>query len=250
MKIEPAIQSSERQTGNLHAVAATHPGTRRGENQDAWLNRPDLGLWAVADGAGGHSLGGMAADAVVAALDAIPAGLTAAEILAQVRLRLVAVHRRLCAECVAADGAVIASTVVVLIVRDAHFACLWAGDSRIYCLHGGQIEQLTSDHSLVQELLDQGAIDPAAAEGHANANVITRAIGAGGDEPELDKRVGRFSAGDRFLLCSDGISKAVPVAELAALLRQDADARAVVTAALGHNANDNATAVTIDIISD
>ena len=121
---------------------------------------------AVADGAGGHRNGSeTAARAVVDALDTIPAALTAAEMLIQVRLRLSAVHETLHeAASRLGEGAMMAATVVALIARDGHFACLWAGDSRAYLGRGGRVEQLTVDHSLVQDLVDRGSIDAAEAE--------------------------------------------------------------------------------------
>ena len=161
----------------FHSSAATDPGGRA-HNEDALLDRPDLGLWAVADGAGGHAHGAAASAAVVAALDSIPPGLTAAEMLAQVRLRLGSVHAALLAEAGArGEGCVMASTVVVLIARGTHFACLWAGDSRLYRLRDGTLDQLTRDHSLVQELVDEGRLTEAEADTHPQRNVITRAIG-------------------------------------------------------------------------
>src|ERR1700710_1890495 len=106
--------------------AVTHPGTKRGHNEDTFVARPDLGLWAVADGAGGHEAGEVASEMIATTLETIPGALTAEEMLAQARLRFSAPHaaRR---ECAArkGQGALVASTFVVLIVRHAHFACLW-----------------------------------------------------------------------------------------------------------------------------
>ena len=113
---------------------------------------------------------------------------------------------------------VVASTVVVMLARGDHFACLWAGDSRAYLLRGGVLRQITRDHSLVQELLDAGAIGPDEAMNHPRGNVITRAVGAEVDDFVLDKVSDRLVPGDRFLLCSDGLCKTVPEDQLAELL--------------------------------
>jgi serine/threonine protein phosphatase PrpC len=238
--------------GRFRSTAATHPGARRTENQDAFLNRPDLGLWAVADGAGGHSRGAVAAQAVVAALDTIPAGLASAELLVQLRLRLDGVHAELVRQAAAiGEHVIMASTVVVLIARGEHFACLWAGDSRAYRLRGGTLEQLTRDHSLVQDLLDAGAIEAAEAEAHPQANVITHAVGDGSLELKLEKLVGALLCGDRFLLCSDGISKTLDPAGLAGLLAGAAGtevAEQVVQAALQRGAADNITTIVVDVL--
>lgn len=247
MSADQSIDTDERQADGVRSVAATHPGTRRMHNEDAWLNRPDLGLWAVADGAGGHDNGAAAARAVIAGLDAIPAGLSAAEMLAQVRMRLEGTHRSLTEATERQGGGMMASTVVALIMRQGHFAFLWIGNSRAYLLRNGVLDQVTVDHSLVQELLDRGAISAADAENHPQANVITRAIGAAGTQAAADKRTGLALPGDRFLLCSDGVSKAVAAADLAVQLSAGADARAIVAEALARMAGDNVTALTIDV---
>lgn len=252
------IEGNALQAGAFRSAAATHPGTRRKHNEDAWLNRPDLGLWAVADGAGGHHAGDVAARATIAALDAIPAGLSGAELLAQVRLRLAGVHTALRGEAAKlAEGTVMAATVVALIVRGDHFACLWAGDSRAYRVPGSQrasalgpgrgenLEQLTRDHSLVQEMVEAGALAAAEAQSHPQANIITRALGAGQEVLELDKVIGQMLPGDRFLLCSDGVCKTLDDAQLARLLAEGADAEQVLAAALAREASDNVTVVLV-----
>jgi serine/threonine-protein phosphatase Stp1 len=237
--------------GPFRSWAATHNGMVRTHNEDAYVNRPDLGLWAVADGAGGHDSGEVASGEVAATLQALPQGLSAGQILAEVRHRLEATHLHL-RETASQRGAgsVIATTVVVLVARDDHFACLWAGDSRAYLLRGGTLTRVTRDHSLVQDLVDSGAITEAASEKHPHANVITRAIGASTEILDLEKRTGRLMPGDRFLLCSDGVCKTLADAQLGTLLGADDDAGAerLIMAALAAEANDNVTAVTIEIV--
>jgi protein phosphatase/serine/threonine-protein phosphatase Stp1 len=230
--------------------STTHPGTVRNYNEDRLVDRPEIGLWAVADGAGGHQAGDVASGMIAACLDDIPSGLGAAEMLAQVRLRIANTHESLREEAARrGPNVMIASTLVVLIVRDTHFACLWAGDSRAYLLRGGELTQVTHDHSLVQELVDSGAIAPEAAESHPRANVITRAVGVDDDEFELDKVSGRLQAGDRFLLCSDGLCKTLPAGVIASLLGAPegvAVTEVMVAAALAQGANDNVTAVAVE----
>ena len=229
-------------------MAATHPGAVRPRNEDALLERPDIGLWVVADGAGGHGAGDVASNAIVAAMGAIPPGLSAAELLAQVRLRMAAVHQDLQEEAERrGPGRILASTVVVMLARGEHFAMLWAGDSRAYLLRHGALSRVTKDHSLVQELVDQGTLREDEAESHPQANVITRAIGAHG-ELELDKVSGRIAEGDRFLLCTDGLFKTMAEAEIAAMLAAGGNAQAIVTEAVGRGARDNVSAIGIDCI--
>jgi serine/threonine-protein phosphatase Stp1 len=237
--------------GQFRSWAATHNGTVRDHNEDAFVNRPDLGLWAVADGAGGHQSGEVASGEVARTLLALPEGLSAGEVLVQVRSRLEATHLRLrLAAAERGPGIMMATTVVVLLARDGHFACLWAGDSRAYLLRGGAMVQVTRDHSLVQDLVESGAITAAEAERHPHANVITRAVGADSEMLDLEKRTGRLMPGDRLLLCSDGLCKTLSEAELCALLAMDEDAAAerLVLAALSAAVTDNVTAVTIEVV--
>ncbi|WP_426956421.1 PP2C family protein-serine/threonine phosphatase [Muricoccus radiodurans] len=232
---------------SAYCTACTHRGTVRSRNEDSVLARPRLGLWAVADGAGGHGGGEVASAAVTEALESIPAGLSAAEILAQLRLRLSSVHASLQARSAAERRPrPMATTVVMMIMRGGHFAALWAGDSRAYLLRHGEMVRITRDHSLVQELVESGALTEEEAERHPQANVITRAIGAEG-ELELDKVTGRYADGDTFLLCSDGLFKAIEEPGIAARLRAGATAESLIADAVSHGARDNVTAVVIRI---
>jgi len=231
----------------FRSSAVTHAGAVRAHNEDSYVDRPDLGLWAVADGAGGHQAGDIASRIISDALKSLPPGLGATALLAEVRQRLAHAHNTLLAEAARRGGhAVLASTVVVLLARDDYFACLWAGDSRAYLLRGGRFRQLTRDHSLVQELFDSGAISAAEAVRHPSANIITHAIGA--DVLELDKVTDRLLPGDRFLLCSDGLFKALPEPELARILAAEDDLAAdrLLRAALDQQADDNVTAVAVE----
>ncbi len=243
------IDQNTARSGSFRSGAATHAGAANRLNEDAFVNRPDLGLWAVADGAGGHESGEVASAEVAGLLQTIGAGLSAAEMLVEVRSRLEAAHARLHAEASRhGTGAMVATTVVVLLARDDHFACLWAGDSRAYLLRDHTLTKITRDHSLVQALVESGTISEAEAIGHPQANVITRAVGADSDVLELEKRTGQLMAGDRLLLCSDGLSKTLPEEQLAELLSGDdaTGAASLVMAALTAQATDNITAVTID----
>lgn len=233
----------------LRSWAMTHPGAKRKHNEDAYVDRPDLGVWAVADGAGGHQAGEVASGMLAEALESVPPTLSAPELLAQVRMRVENTHAAL-RDLAAQRGAhvTVASTIVVLLARNEHFACLWAGDSRAYLLRNGELRQITKDHSLVQELIDAGAITPEEAESHPRANVITRAVGADVDEFVLDKVSGKLQPGDRFLLCSDGLCKTLPEWQIADLLGSDGvpPPQALIAAALALNASDNVSAVVME----
>jgi serine/threonine protein phosphatase Stp1 len=234
----------------FRSSAVTHPGARRTENEDVYVDRPDLGLWAVADGAGGHEAGALASRMIAETLNTLPPGLDAPATLAEVRARIEDVHKALLEEANRrGPETVIASTVVILMIRNNHFACLWAGDSRAYRWRAGVLERITTDHSLVQELVDAGKIALEEAESHPRSNVITRAVGAG--EPgklALAQTGDEVIAGDCFLLSSDGLTKELAETEIAALLGQPCDnnSQHLVAAALEKQARDNITAVLVN----
>jgi protein phosphatase/serine/threonine-protein phosphatase Stp1 len=238
-------------TERIRSWHATHNGTKRKHNEDTWVDRPDLGIWAVADGAGGHQAGEVASGMIAEALDSLPPGLSASELLGAVRARIAETHRALQEEAARRGGnTMIASTLVALLARGEHFACLWAGDSRAYMMRDGEMRQITKDHSLVQELVDSGTIAPEDAESHPHANIITRAVGADIDDLVLDKVSGRLQHGDRFLLCSDGLCKTVPFQQMADLMRGDNGVpppQSLIAAALALDVTDNVTAVAVEI---
>ena len=231
--------------------ALTDVGAVRKHNEDNMLARPDIGLWVVADGAGGHDSGEVASGMIVEALSRLPATLGAGELLSGIRLTVSGVHAALREEAAKRGGnSMIASTFVGLMIRDKHFACLWAGDSRAYLLRQGQLQQITRDHSLVQELVDAGTLRPEDAERHPHASVITRAVGADDETLELDKVIGQIQPGDRFLLCSDGLSKTLSEQEIQGLLGVPdgvPPTELLIAAALARRVNDNVTAVVVEV---
>lgn len=233
--------------------AASDTGTVRKHNEDAFADCPELAMWAVADGAGGHAAGEVASAMLVDAIRTIPGALAADEALSQMRLRVAAVNLALRGEAAARGAnAVVASTIVALLIRGGHFVCLWVGDSRAYLFRRGVLARISTDHSLVQELIEAGAITEAQAESHPQANVITRAIGAPDDSGEMDKVTGAIATGDRFLLCSDGVTKAIPDDVLAGLLGTAAadPAQALIEHAMQAGSRDNVTAIVIDVLAD
>lgn len=198
----------------FQCAARTDIGCRRKINEDALLSRPDLGVWAVADGMGGHEAGEVASAMVVEGLAGLAVGLELPRRTAEAKRVLLDVNRRLVE--LGAAGATrrtIGSTVVAVLADQRAFACLWAGDSRVYRARDGELAQITHDHSLVQELVDMGEIDPADAAAHPNANVVTRAVGAGA-RLDLDCVEGDVLPGDVFLLASDGLTRLLSDAEI------------------------------------
>jgi protein phosphatase len=222
------------------SASCTHVGRVRQINEDAVLDQPERGLWAVADGMGGHTLGDVASRMVVDALAEIPDADSR-----NIRAALGDVNRRLMKEAALRDVQVIGSTVVVLLASANRCSCIWAGDSRIYRYRDGALQQLTRDHSHVEELIARGLLSPAEASRHPGHNLITRAIGVA-DLLELEEDDSDVRAGDMFVLCSDGLSNEVDAQQMTMLLaRQDCKlaAQRLVQEALAHGGRDNVTVV-------
>jgi protein phosphatase/serine/threonine-protein phosphatase Stp1 len=231
--------------------ALSDPGTVRKVNEDNLLHRPDIGLWVVADGAGGHSSGAMASGMIVEHLNRLAGDLPLVTLVERVREVLAGTHAQLRADAeVQGSEVVIASTFVALILQGDQFVCLWAGDSRLYLLRQNQLRQITEDHSLVQELINLGKLAAADAGQHPHANVITRAVGDDSSRLEIDQLSGMAEVGDRFLLCSDGISKTLALEEIAGLLRtadETSPPQRLIEAARARKVRDNVTAIVVEI---
>lgn len=241
-----------RRTFGWSSAGLTDPGRVRSVNQDALLDRPDLGLWAVADGMGGHSDGAYASQLLVERLGQLGQPSLLGVTSKRVTATLLDVNRRLIEEAISRDADIIGSTVVVLVAVGDHCAILWVGDSRVYRLRDGALVQLTSDHSQVQELVDQGILTREQAESHPMSNVLLRAVG-GDLELAVDTRVEPLRVGDRFLLCSDGLTKELSASAIAEILRRadpETAARELVRSACEAGGRDNVTALVVDISGD
>jgi serine/threonine protein phosphatase PrpC len=148
----------------------------------------------------------------------------------------------------ARNGAILGTTLVALMVHGTNFACVWCGDSRCYLLRGGKLSQLSRDHSEVQELIDRGLLRKEEASAWPRRNVVTRALGAT-DQAELEIVDGPAYAGDRFLLCSDGLTTHVADDEIAALLAAVDPQTAVdglLSLTLERGASDNVSIIVVD----
>lgn len=198
----------------FECVTRTHVGLRRKVNEDSVLECTERGLWAVADGMGGHEAGEVASAMVVAALANLPVTQSLEADTANAVAAMVRVNHELIALAHSdLHPRTIGSTVVGLLIRDGQYRCFWAGDSRAYRVRSGIIRQLTRDHSLVQDLVEAGMIAPEEAHDHPNANVITRAVGAV-ETLIVDTVGGTVQAGDQFLLASDGLTRLVDDGEM------------------------------------
>jgi serine/threonine protein phosphatase PrpC len=228
--------------------SVTHPGKVRERNEDSCLMRTDAGFWAVADGMGGHEAGDVASRILVESLDAIERPEAALDLLEQCEAQIFRANQRIMELSRARDGATIGTTAAVLLVRDEHYACIWAGDSRIYLIKGGVIRQLSRDHTEVEELVTAGTLTREDAENWPN-NVITRAVGVD-EELELDVVTGPADPGDIFVLCSDGLTKHLrdeEILECAAGRNTQASCEVMLELALARGGLDNVTIVVVRV---
>lgn len=210
---ERADQSSGRR---WYSSSLTDSGARR-INEDACLMQPAKGLWVIADGMGGHTAGDIASQMVVAGLSELPEEISLGTKLGAIQLAL---HEaNLMIQNYARKekgGAMMGSTVVVMVIQEAQGVVCWAGDSRLYQSRGGCLRQLTEDHSLAstpKTIIDDGG----QALPTTSSNIITRAVGATSDLM-LDTHWFDIRRGDRYLLTTDGIHKAVEPHEILSLM--------------------------------
>jgi serine/threonine protein phosphatase PrpC len=232
-------------------ASRTNVGLKRSINEDSILVETDRGLWAVADGMGGHEAGEIASTMVTDALRCLPENPDVDELAGQAVEALRQVNRELIDLARSSDSKrTIGTTIVGLAVTDATFRCFWMGDSRAYLLRDGEIGRLTHDHSLVQNLVDAGMLNPDEAETHENANLITRAVGVA-ENCEVDIVSGEVRLGDQFVLASDGLTRVVRDQELAEELQRgspDEAADRLIDTVLARGAPDNVSLIITRIV--
>ncbi|MBN2975321.1 protein phosphatase [Pseudomonas fluorescens] len=224
-------------------------GKARERNEDAYLDCPQRGCWAVADGMGGHRAGDLASQWVVSGLAALPDQDGLDRRMQAVRQCLRGLDSRLGQAAMhATDGAgIMGSTVVVLLLEGQRAACIWVGDSRCYLWRGQRLYQLSRDHSLQQQLMDKQRLSQQQACAHPNAKALTRAIG--GRQPlSLEVLELTTRPGDVFLLCSDGVYQGLSHDELGNALNAGSPRQVVdrlFTQVLRGAARDDLTAVVV-----
>ncbi|USI74914.1 PP2C family protein-serine/threonine phosphatase [Sphingomonas morindae] len=224
----------------------THVGRVRKINEDSVLARPRDGLWAIADGMGGHARGQWASATIVRALDGVVLPDAFDDAVAAVTATLEAANAEICRAGHEAGGA-IGSTVVALLIRDDRYAVLWAGDSRAYRCRDRLLAGLTTDHSQVEQMVASGLLERDEADNHPMAHVLSRAVGVR-ETLLLDRIEGDVAAGDVFLLCSDGLSRLVSPLEIETRLIDTPPAivaGALIACALERGAPDNVSVAVI-----
>lgn len=235
----------------FNSFGLTNVGKVRKLNEDAFLDRSEIGLWAVADGMGGHDSGDMASNMIVNDLKKIHEGLKLNRIIDDIEDKLINVNRKLIEKSSqSVKKSTIGSTVVSMVAYENYCVYLWVGDSRLYRLQNSKIKQLTRDHSQVQIYIDNGLIDEKEAELHPHRNMITRAIGAM-DELYVDMDIQMISTGDRYILCSDGLTRHINDSELEEIMNKGDSAEktcnTLIDMVLDRGAEDNVTAIIIDV---
>ena len=230
-------------------AGVTDVGLRRAHNEDSYV--AEAPVFVVADGMGGHSAGDVASDAVVRRI---------AEVAVRDRLstdELEEALRRATADIAVAAaetelGVGTTATGVFLSGEDgeAEFTVFNVGDSRVYLVADGALQQITVDHSVVQEMVDAGLLRAEDAESHPDSNVITRAVGFDVDQrPDYWRIPAR--AGLRLLVCSDGLTKELSGPDIERVLAEQpeshAAASALVRAAVEAGGRDNVTALVVDV---
>jgi len=236
----------------LRSAGRSDVGRTRRDNQDAHAEFESPSgerLWIVADGMGGHVGGATASKICVEALGEVfvdsldPPGRRLSRGLATANARI-----REAAE-LSPKLAGMGTTAVALALRGNRGWLGWVGDSRAYRARGGVLEALSHDHSLVAEWVRAGVLEPAEAETHPRRNELLRALGAA-PEVEAELRELEVRPGDRFLLCSDGLSSVVPESEIAAVVALEAPelaAQKLVALANARGGPDNVTAVVVQV---
>ncbi len=216
------------------ASAATHRGPNHPQNQDAFSAWREAGLFAVADGMGGHADGDLASQSIVEILRAVvEPGAALAIRVALAEEAIEAVNGALRAKAASAQHKdIIGSTVAVALVDEGMAVSLWVGDSRVYRFSDGRLSQLTRDHSLAED------------DAPGGSNVLTRAVGSAA-HVEIERIVTDIIPGDTLLVCSDGLNKALSDEAIAQFLSEPLSglAERLVARAIVNGGRDDITAV-------
>jgi len=233
------------------SYAQTHRGIKKKVNEDAFLKMPNHGVWAVADGMGGHPAGDVASQLIVDDLEKVVNATNIHNLNCQIILNsLQHSNEKL---LILADkefpGMTVGSTIVILFIKDGTSSLLWGGDSRGYLFRGNKLKLLTRDHTQVNDMIDNGMINPSDVDNHPLRHVITRAVGVGSDlNIEIVKH--HLQENDIFLLCSDGLTKEMTDLDIEQVLLQSVSivdsGMALMHASLVRNARDNITCILIN----
>ncbi|HEY1652540.1 MAG TPA: MerR family transcriptional regulator [Acidimicrobiales bacterium] len=244
----PIVQpdSKEETMITLRTAGRTDIGKLRENNEDAVVSSDRLAL--VADGMGGHPGGEIAANAAAAVIPAVFTGRSADELEAALRAANWAIRDR----AVAQPGLEGMGTTICVagLLTDGHLALVNVGDSRAYLWHQDSLVQLTQDHSVTAELIQRGELREEEAAGHPHYGVLTRALGVGPDV-EIDCRTLSVEAGDRIVVCSDGLFNELSREQMANAMAAGGDLAEIVDSliegAIAHGGRDNVSVVIAEV---
>ncbi|MCL2827090.1 MAG: Stp1/IreP family PP2C-type Ser/Thr phosphatase, partial [Eggerthellaceae bacterium] len=247
MATKPTYRKAVRQTQDFARFGSrTDIGNVRQDNEDSLIVAAPL--FAVADGMGGHEAGEVASEIAINALSEHAPKNADAEALG--RAVVAANHAVLQAAAEGQGGVGMGTTMTAAILEGERLVIAQVGDSRAYLLHQGDLQQLTRDHSLMADMIEAGQITPLEARSHPSRSVITRALGS---DPSMlaDLYEINVEAGDRLLLCSDGLSSMIPDGVIEEVLAAIADpqrcADRLVNEALAAGGHDNVTVIVVDV---
>ena len=240
---------TESRSGQFFEAHASHPGAVRSENEDAFLARGGEGFWLVADGMGGLDDGQWASRTLAIELAEAPLSGDLERDAATVSEVIRHANFVIFKESTERQNHM-GSTAVALLVRGGRFAVVWAGDSRLYLWRDGALNQVSVDHTQVQQMVDAGYLTKREAHDHPMSHVLARAVGTQA-ELETETLVGEVRAGDVFLLCSDGLPRVLEDEEIARELEAGNPAAMVermLAIALERGSPDNVTIMTIGCV--
>ena len=194
-------------TGSTTTSSFTHTGVVRSKNEDALLALPKSGLWAVADGMGGHEDGDFASSCVIGHLYQLAMHHKGIELVQMIPSVIqLANDEILHQSSIGASRRIIGTTLVALVLEGENYHCFWSGDSRCYLLRGDQLHPLTTDHTRAEEMRASGQYTEVEISTNPESHALIHAIGVD-QNPFIDCVQGVIYEGDRFLLCSDGLTK-------------------------------------------
>ena len=230
----------------------TDVGKVRKHNEDNLIERTEIGLWVVADGMGGHAKGDVASQMIVDTMKKIHEGTSLNNFVDDIEDRILEVNRKLIEKAnESTSKATIGSTIVAMVAHEKYCLYIWAGDSRLYRLRDESMKQITADHSQVELYVEQGLISREEALYHPHGNMITRAVGAT-EDLFLDMDIQEMQRNDRYLLCSDGLTKHLQDYEIEEMLKLEKGSKEevcknMIDVTLERGAGDNVTAIVVDI---
>ncbi len=236
---------------NFVSSSTSHVGHVRRHNEDSYLEKPASGLWAIADGMGGHEAGDIASQLIVNTLDIMEKNPTSKSFTEDIKSALYSVNTHLI-QLGKKHDRINGSTAIAMLINEDQCDYIWAGDSRLYLLRNNELVQLTRDHSQAEIYVDMGMLTREEACQHVSANLLTRCIGTDSDL-KLDSGTCNLAFNDRFLLSSDGLDKHVSHKDIETTLNnhdRDDALNQLIGMALDNGGTDNVTITIVDIMNE